>query len=390
MTVLFTRPLTWHAGLLIVFCAAMLTACDIGQSAGLTPTTARQAEITTSAAAPSPTVRAASVESVVERGPLANPPSVQGRDGGPSGVVGDKILWTFGDTFLARPNAQGMSGLSNSAALAPLTAPFSITSTQSATLDSVGEPLPVLPYNQEELDYNRARGNKGDDRYALWPSSVVGLKDGTGLIFYQKLVVKPGNFNVNAVGVGTALIRPGTTVAVRDPGLLFTSPETLFQETPVTGEGNNIYLYRCDQSSFLDIWCKVARAPLDKTRDRTAYRFWNGRDWVEDIKQGTSVTGGTTTGFSVSWNQYLNSYLAMYLAPLSQTVYMRTAPQPQGPWSAPMEAFKTLPPGKGSVNYVLTQHPEIAKDGGRTLYVSYYRPLEAFKGELRIVEVKLR
>lgn len=359
----------------------LLPGCDSGPAP--TPTTP-----------PPPPTRAPgdlAIESATELGVMQNPPSVRARDGGLSAFVGTKVLWIFGDTLFTKPNEQGINSISNSAAFAPLASPFAITSTESATLDATGAPMPLLPYNQEELDYNKAHGDKGDDRYALWPTAVIRQRDSSGLVVYSRLVIKPGNLNFTATGSGLARVdrEAKSTVAVRDPALLFEAPDPLFGQGAVVG-GSHFYLYACELAGPLDARCKVARAPVETVGERAAYRFWDGKDWVEDINKAAVVLRGPTSGLTVSWNPYLGSYLATYGGIVSTKVLMRTAPAPEGPWSEPVEAFTGQPPSSMDWNYNAYEHPEIARDGGKTLYVTYYRPIAPSEGELRIVEVKLK
>ena len=49
-----------------------------------------------------------------------------------------------------------------------------------------------------------------------------------------------------------------------------------------------------------------------------------------------------------------------------------------------------MTPAEGTSDYAAFEHPELASNGGRTLVISYYRPLGAFKGEMRVVELTLR
>lgn len=340
--------------------------------------------------APTASIAAGGVSGVVtdtvsDLGALLNPPSVRVRDGGPSGVVGGKMLWTFGDTILTHQDEKGQSGITNSAAIASLDNPFTIT----ATLDATGAPVQLIEYTPEETQYNQERGNKGDDRYALWPASVVGLADGSGLVFFSKLVVKPGAMNFNSVGVGAARIDAGQSTARREAGLLFEEPGPLFREGAVLVEGR-LYLYACEMDSPLDSSCKVARAPIEQATQRQAYRFWDGKAWVEDVQKAVGVLRGPTSGASVSWNEHLGAFLAVYSGILSSDILARTASQPEGPWSAPTKLFTGQAPAKDAWNYTGLEHPELAEDGGQTLYISYARPLGGFEGEIRLVRVKLR
>ncbi|MDQ2806155.1 MAG: DUF4185 domain-containing protein [Chloroflexota bacterium] len=395
-TAMFNR---WHARRLCayLFCGCLLMVvlgCTIESPdapTGTPPLATAEPPVTRLPPTPHPTdtatvqVRTVVTDEVRELGSLPNPPTVRGRDGGSSGVLGGQMLWTFGDTIFTKPNEQGAGGIANSAALAPLDDPTAIT----ATLDAAGAPVPLLPYTEEETRYNQAHGNRGDDRLALWPAEVVALADRSALVFYQKLAIHPGAFNFEALAVGLARIAPGSTVAQRDPGVLFAKPEPLFTDGAVV-KGDQLYLYACAPAGQLDSACKVGRVARAQAGERGAYRFWNGSAWVMDATQATPVLRGPTSGVSVAWNSYLGQYLAVYSGIVSSKVLLRTAPQPEGPWSTPVVAFAGEPAAQGQWDYAGREHPELAQEGGKILYVSYYRPLKGLQGELRLVQLRLK
>jgi len=91
----------------------------------------------------------------------------------------------------------------------------------------------------------------------------------------------------------------------------------------------------------------------------------------------------------VEWNNYLQQFLAVYSAPFSQDVEMRTAPNPEGPWSLEITAFTAMASEGGNV-YDALAHSEYDANGGQTIYVSYSRNLPApFTSEVRLVAVEL-
>ena len=105
----------------------------------------------------------------------------------------------------------------------------------------------------------------------------------------------------------------------------------------------------------------VSRVPQNAVLDQTQYQYWNGSSWVVNKPSAAvPILPGTTpakqTGFlgflqslfggskgsttyptvgemSVQYNTYLNKYVIMYAD--NNNVVMRTADNPQGPWSAP-------------------------------------------------------
>jgi hypothetical protein len=93
---------------------------------------------------------------------------------------------------------------------------------------------------------------------------------------------------------------------------------------------------------------------------------------------------------SISWNSFLQQYLAMYSPPFSQNVVMRTAPNPEGPWSNEIVALVAMHPTSGNV-YDALAHAEYASGGGQTIYVSYSRSTPApFSIEVGLVQVQLK
>ena len=94
---------------------------------------------------------------------------------------------------------------------------------------------------------------------------------------------------------------------------------------------------------------------------------------------------------NVSWNGYLQEYVAVYNSPLSENVMMRTAPNPEGPWSREVMAFTALAPAPGQSPVDDAQaHPEYNLNGGQTMFVSYSHATGPFSSEFHLVSVELQ
>ncbi len=326
------------------------------------------------------------VASTREMGILTQPAAVVGRDGGSSALVGGRVLWTFGDTFYSRMSADGTNFRSNTAALSDPASPVATTE----PLDGNGTPAQAVPFTAEEKAYNDSTG-RPDNRIALWVGSVVNDVDGSGLAFVSKLYVRPGLLNYEDIGIALARFAPGRTTADRYLGLLFRENEPGFSNAFVH-EGQ-VYAFGPMRGANRRQYA-VARAPLNQARERAAYRFFSGTDWVADVAGAVGVMRDIPGVVSVSYNAHLRQFLAVHSAPLSSRVVMRSAPRPEGPWSEPLDMFTGMPPtstGGLGVDYAGVEHPELAAEGGRRVFVSYHRPLAAFlSGEMRLVEVTFR
>jgi hypothetical protein len=317
--------------------------------------------------------RALKIASTKDLGVVGKPASVMVRDGGATLLLGGRLLWMFGDTLVSNDTQVR----SNTAALADPRNPL----VTHEPLDANGRPYQFVPFTAEEQAYNDST-SKPDDRIAIWPTSAINYR-GQGLVFSYKLHVKPGFLNYEFLGVALAQVQPGQTKAKRLPGLLFTYPEPDFVCAQVyRGE---VYVYGGNHSS--DNANVVARAPLDQATNRKAYTFWNGKNWVADVKQAQPVFTQIPGAVTVSYNNYLGQFLVTNSRPLSPDILMRTGPGFAGPWSEPIVAFSGKPPSSDGYDYAGVEHPELAKNGGRTIYVSYFNTTGFLAGDLRLVEV---
>jgi len=151
------------------------------------------------------------VGNVTDLGTIPPNPHILGRDGGYSAVFQGYSVWLYGDTFLAIPNAEDFTLISDSWSYTKdLNAQDGITGFQER-LDSVGAPTMILPETPDEQAYNAAHNSNRCQqqpcgaRWALWPGSiVVDPVSGNALIFYSLVSALPGNFNFQAVGNSVA------------------------------------------------------------------------------------------------------------------------------------------------------------------------------------------
>lgn len=318
----------------------------------------------------------------IDLGALSKPAVVTARDGGAAALVGNAMLWTFGDTLMTVTGEDGFNYRSATAAWAP---PGQLALEEA--LDATGAPFQLLPYSSDEATYNQAHGPT--ERYALWPASAIPAPDGGGAwIFYQRLMVHPGTLNYQPLDVGLARLAAGSTMALRDPSPLFSAPTPAYALGAVVVSGF-VYLYGCTSiPEKLDSACSVVRAPAADAASAADWQTWDGSAWNADLTRAATVLHGPPGDLSVSFNPHLGQFIAVYSGIFSNDVSMRSAPRPEGPWSAPQKLFTALAPSSGN-DYAGKEHPELAEDGGRTLVVSYARPTGTFDEEVRLSSVTL-
>lgn len=339
-----------------------------------------------------------------EVGNLPFDPIIKGRDGGFSTKLGARSAWTFGDTILASPGVDGTSWRSSTFGLtSDLDASDNIDGI-AAPLDAAGAPGELLPFTTEEAAYNDAHragtdgscpaGSDCGARFALWPGPIVARGD-AALIFYGKIDARPGDFNFNGIGTGIATwdgVNPPVR-AVIDPNAA--EPHTLFAPDPFETVASAllvndlVYVYFCKQS-FGVHFCRLGRAPFDSATQPAAWTYFAGSDgWQGDFGKAHVVVQAAPS-FSVHFNAHYQKYLAVYSTPLDNTLEMRVADAPEGPWSVSRVVHDCEAPAvNGAWDYAGVGHAEYAREDGRTEYMTYYRPGD-WSGEMRLVEVTFR
>jgi len=354
-------------------------------------------------AGPPPALR---IVKVTDLGPIPQNPGILGRDGGYSALFQGRSVWLYGDTFLAQPNAQNFTLISDSwSYTTSLNAQNGISGFQER-LDAAGAPTMILPETPAEQAFNAAHNTNNCQaapcgaRWALWPASIaVDPASGNALVFYGLVYSLPGSFNFQGLGSSVATWQSFTALPQRptiSPPVVPAHPDLLFgQNEPSFGSaslisGGLLYVYGCGiPSSGTDKGCRLGRVNPTGALNRSAWTYYAGNgQWSPQIGDAVSVFTGDNI-LSVAWNSYLQQYVAVYSAVFSQNVMMRTAPNPQGPWSAELVAFVAMQPSSGNV-YDAHAHPEYDVNGGQTIYVTYSRSTPApFASQVRLVSVQL-
>jgi hypothetical protein len=343
-----------------------------------------------------------SVTKATDLGPIPTNPDILGRDDGYSALFQGYSVWLYGDTFIAKPNAENQTLLSDTWSFTTdLNAQSGITGFKEP-LDSAGAPTMILPLTPTEEAYNQAHNVNNCQaqpcgaRWALWPSSiVVNPADNSALIFYTVVSAQPGNFNFESIGGSVAtwqkLQQPpqrptlNPPIVAGHPDILFMQNEPAFGSASLISNGT-LYAYGCDYSNG----CRLGKVEPSSAQDRASWSFYAGNgNWSAQIGDAVALFNDANI-LSISWNAYLQRYLAVYSPPFSQNVVMRTSTNPEGPWSRETMAFVAMQSSNGNV-YDALAHAEYDANGGQTIYVSYTRSTPApFTSEARLVALTLK
>lgn len=327
-------------------------------------------------------------------------PSIKGRDGGFSTKIGERSAWVFGDTILAAPAVDGLSWRSSTfATTTDLDASDGITGLDEP-LDANGAPGEFLPFTAAEAAYNEAhRGDAcsaGSDcgaRFALWPGPLVTMGTST-VLFYAKIDARPGDFNFKGIGSGVATwdgqsppVRAVVDASAADPHVLF-ADDPFHEVAGALLVNDLVYAYFC-RLDFVVHVCRIGRAPFTSVAQPNAWSFYDGSAWVADFKEARVVMQGAPA-LTVHFSPHLGKYLAIFSTPLGNTLELRVADAPEGPWSnSKVFHVGQAPASKNAWDYAGVGHAEYAREGGLVEYVTYYRPGD-WSGEMRLVEVTLK
>ena len=332
------------------------------------------------------------VVSVEDLGALPLPSEVAvGRDGASSGVIGGRLLWTFGDTFVTTPTSlDGSHVVTATGGWATVAEPLAL----EHAIDADGVPAQLVPYTDDELAENRADALNG---WALWPCGVIDTGAAEALVLFQRIERIEGS-GFEGRGLATARIAPGAAVAgSRSAGDLFTRPTTDGGPgTPLYGVGGTAvidevaYLFACESLGG----CTLARAPRARADQRDAYEFFDGTGWSDDASRAAVVLRNVGPALSLSYNPHLGRYLAVHSRLGTDDVVLRTAARPEGPWpgtglTVPARDGEIVAAGEGT-NYLAQEHAALRSEDGTQIVISYSRPLGAFRGEVRLARITLR
>jgi serine/threonine protein kinase/tetratricopeptide (TPR) repeat protein len=334
------------------------------------------------------------VDSVRELGPLPVWASMASRDLGYGGVFRGRSIWLFGTTTLAVAGRQlGLDVIPNSWCWSTdRDVRDGVRLVQPA--DARGLARQFIPFTAEEQA--RLAADSTLD-IGLDPGPLVeDPKHHRGLVVYTKWLGRKHRLGGNAAGSSiavwsdfdSAVFRPELRPGTAEPTLLFQRGEL----TPSTGAvvaRDTLYLY-ATRPNFLSNSVFVARVPLARALDREAWRYYCGKgQWTTDAVRAIEVMLASPH-LSVHWNAYLRRYLAITNVALDDGIELRTAPRPEGPWSAPQMIARGAAPRWGGLhNWAALAHPELSRGGGRVEYVSYRHPTNDFNHEIRLMEIVL-
>lgn len=153
-----------------------------------------------------------------------------------------------------------------------------------------------------------------------------------------------------------------------------------------------VYVYGASRDDGSVDRCYLGRVADREVGVLEAYEYFSGDgSWSWSPSDAVALFEGMPNEMSVSYNEYMGCYLAVHSLGHTGQIVGRTAPAPWGPWSSPTILWTVEPAHASfpsdSVSYAGKEHPTLAIDGGKTIYLTYIEFLEYYP---HLVEVTLR
>lgn len=336
-----------------------------------------------------------------------NPNRMAGQDGAYSIPLDDGALWFFGDTLIGeRPVDERMphDTLREYDGFERLPANCGLVLDDESGQGGLRNFEYVTDGQNEIRPLIEIRPDERSDTVRPWCLDGCYV-DGTVYLFY--VVVEVGgdvdeDFESGFEIVGSGVARGAPT------DLEFTRIErdgsTIFWEKAddrrdphfgsavrVDPHSDYVYVYGAETTEAGYDDCYVARVDEESVGTPASYEYYDGEGgWSTVLDDARPVFYGMPNEMSVSYNEHLESYLAVYSLDQTGHVVGRTAPNPWGPWEAPVILWTVDPAHERLASHVPTyagkEHPELAVDGGRTIYITYVEFSEYFP---HLVEVEL-
>ncbi len=241
-------------------------------------------------------------------------------------------------------------------------------------------------------------GDEDPDWDRIWCLHGVAVGGRLILSFIKVRMLEEGPFPVNFSIVGSGLAVGDTRTfefaRVRKSGssILWGAGDPHFASAFLHDESTGwVYAYGARQNGAGGQDCYLAR--VGEVDDPEAYEYLVSAApaWSRDIAGVIPVFSGMPNELSVSFNRYLGKYLAVHSYLLTGDIVGRTAPAPWGPWSDPVTLWHVRPERHLSLPYppliyAGKEHPELSREDGRILYITYIEFEEYFP---HLIEVSL-
>jgi hypothetical protein len=271
----------------------------------------------------------------------------------------DRVLWLFGDTIIGEVKDGGRPG--------------STMVSNSLGLSGRGKDAPIrFIFGKYKDGKPTSFFTPADEVGWFWPLSAIRLRDKLYMFFIQ--VEKTQGKGVFAFrSIGNWLITVDNADADPDAWRVHQTKLAFaqFGSAVLANEGQlYVYGYHEQGKGIGRRMLTVARVPIAKVEDLTAWQFLSKTGWSDKATDAADVASGLATEYSVSRLADGRFVLVYTENGLSERIVARFAKEPEGPWSEPVLLYRCpeMARDKGVFTYAAKAHPWASSDA---LLVSY-------------------
>jgi hypothetical protein len=309
---------------------------------------------------------------------VKNRVGITGADGATSTVLpSGKSLWMFGDTIegpFKTIHGLELGGYrSNTGAIVPQQdASQGIRAFEFLKHQHGKRPRQLIPFADHE-DPNVHR---------VW--AIHGTCVGDQIyLFYHRITLLKGidvfvNFQLDGMGIARANVEDLQFKRLQAPdGTL----EFWKKDVPTFG----VFVERTDD--FIYLWGSLAtgmylaRTRPDAIATLVSYEYLieapttsqprMAPRWSKNFVPTATLFDSVPNEMSAAYNRHLKKYVAFHSLHRENKVVMRTAPSIVGPWSEAQVVYRPKMIKDDELIYAVKEHPELARNDGRVLYVTY-------------------
>ena len=319
-----------------------------------------------------------------------------GQDGAYSIPLDEKTLWYFGDTLIGERTEgeslwypggkpvgpKDMSGLAkiekminNTGLIIKETTGCTGLKNYSYILDDENEIKPLIPLlddeSPDEIRIWCLHGVKVDEKVYLYFIKVRTIEEG----------IMPVNFEVlgSGVAVGKGNKWNFKRIEFNNSHLFWNENEPKFASAILKSDSDDwLYLYGVVQDKNAVQQCYLSRVKKHHIENLNEYEYLVSSEpkWSKNVSEAKPVFSGMPNELSVSYNEYLNKYLAVHSLDLTGKIVARVSENPWGPWSEPNELYQVEVTREKELPYPILiyagkEHPEISGKNGKVIYITY-------------------
>ncbi len=258
----------------------------------------------------------------------------------------------------------------------------------SYIMDNGDEVKNLLPHLSDE----------DPDDVRIWCLHGIEHKGVLSLFYVKVRMLEKGPFPVNFDVLGSGLAQGDSKTwsfhrtGGPENGLFWSAETARFGSAVlIVPDDPHVYVYGVRQNPATHLQeGSVARVAPGELANLKAYEYYaGGSNWSADVQNAAVIFSDFPNELSVSYNSYLNSYIAVHSFIMTGKVLLRQAPTPWGPWSAGIELFEAHHPRTRQLPYppllyAGKEHPWLSTDGGQTIYVTYIEFEEYFPHLMQI------